>query len=95
MQKKFPEWICRYYYDLTVPNIIIDNKKNLDNVELVFIKENSGGKIYKDIGQYGMCRRFYLLNDNDIDIFMIRNIDSRLSKYEYIKINDFINIKQP
>ena len=38
-----------------------------------------------------MFWRFYPFNDNDVDIFMIRDIDSRLSKYEYIKINDFIN----
>ena len=90
-QKIFPEWICRYYYDSTVPNIIIDYLKKLDNVELIFIKQNSGGKIYKEVGQYGMFWRFYPFNDNDVDIFMIRDIDSRLSKYEYIKINDFIN----
>ena len=86
----FPEWICRFYYDSTVPNIIIDYLKKLDNVELVFIKEKSGGTIYKE-GTYGSLWRFYPFNDNDVDIFMIRDIDSRLSKYEYIKINDFIN----
>ena len=89
-QNIFPEWICRYYYDSTVPNIIIDYLKNLANVELVFIKEKSGGTIYKE-GTYGSLWRFYTFNDNDVDIFMIRDIDSRLSKYEYIKINDFIN----
>ena len=42
------------------------------------MKENSGGKKYKEVGQYGMFWRFYPFNDNDVDIFMIRDIDSRI-----------------
>ena len=38
-QKIFPEWICRYYYDSTVPNIIIDYlKKNILNNSNKIIK---------------------------------------------------------
>ena len=35
----FPEWICRYYHDNTVPEIIIEKLKSLDNTELIFIEK--------------------------------------------------------
>ena len=37
----FPEWVVYIYYDITVPNIIIDYLKKMDNVELKFINKRS------------------------------------------------------
>lgn len=89
-KKYFPGWVCRYYYDTSVPDIIIDYLKNLDNVELFFINIPSGGKYYKDIGQYGMFWRFYPFNDDDVEIWMARDIDSRISEFEAKKIYEFL-----
>lgn len=93
-KKYFPGWICRYYYDESVPEIIIEYLKSLDNVELKFIEIPSGGKYYKSIGQFGMFWRFYPFNDDDVEIWMARDIDSRLSKYEAEKIEDFLKTKK-
>lgn len=89
-KKYFPDWICRYYYDISVPKIIIDYLSNLSNVEFFFVDIPSGAKIYKDNGQFGMFWRFYPFNDDDVEVWMSRDIDSRISEYEAIQINDFL-----
>ena len=89
-KKFFPGWICRFYYDKSVPKVVIDHLKKLDNTELHFIEKESGGKIYKDNGQFGMLWRFFPFNDDDVEIWMARDIDSRLSEYEAEEINKFL-----
>ena len=63
----------------------------MDNTEMYFIKKRSGGKNFKDNGQFGMFWRFYPFNDDDVYIWLARDTDSRLSKYEYNEIEKFIN----
>jgi len=89
-KKFFPGWICRFYYDKSVPEKIINKLKELDNTELVFIEKESGGKLYKDNGQFGMFWRFFPFNDNDVEVWMARDIDSRISEYEAEEINKFL-----
>ena len=90
-KKYFPEWICRYYYDNTVPYQIIEKLKSLDNTELIFIEKPSGAINWKLPGQFGMLWRFYAFNDDDIEIWMSRDTDSRISPYEKKYIDEFIN----
>ena len=90
-KKYFPGWKCRFYYDNTVPKEIIDYLNNMDNTEMYFIEKPSGGKKFKDNGQFGMFWRFYPFNDDDVYIWLARDTDSRLSKYEYNEIEKFIN----
>lgn len=90
-KKYFPKWICRYYYDNTVPNIIIDKLKSLDNTELIYIEKPSGGNNWKEPGQFGMLWKFYSFNDDDVEIWMSRDTDSRISPYEKKYIDEFIN----
>ena len=89
-KKYFPEWICRYYYDNTVPEIIINYLKSLDNTELVFIEKPSGSNGWKVCGQFGMLWKFYPFNDDDVEIWLSRDTDSRISPYEKEVIDDFI-----
>ena len=90
-KKYFPDWICRFYYDTSIPSEIINYLKDLDNVELVYIDIPSGGEKYKEDGQFGMLWRYYPLNDDNVDIWLARDIDSRISPYEKKKIDQFIN----
>ena len=90
-KKYFPEWICRYYYDNTVPNEIIEKLNSLDNTELIFIEKPSGATNWKEAGQFGMLWKFYAFNDNDVEIWMSRDTDSRISPYEKKYIDEFIN----
>ena len=90
-KKYFPEWICRYYYDNSVPNEIIEKLNSLDNTELIFIEKPSGATKWKEPGQFGMLWKFYAFNDNDVEIWMSRDTDSRISPYEKKYIDEFIN----
>jgi hypothetical protein len=90
-EKYFPGWICRYYYDNTVPNQIIEKLKSLNNTELIYIEKSSGGKKWKQPGQFGMLWKFYCFNDDDVEIWMSRDTDSRISPYEKKYIDEFIN----
>ena len=89
-EKYFKGWICRFYYDSTVPKIIIDYLSSLDNVELFYIEKPSGSDFFKDRKQFGMFWRFYPLDDDDVSVFLIRDVDSRLSEYEFEEINNFL-----
>lgn len=89
-KKIFPDWIVYIYYDNTVPKIIVDYLKTMDNVELKFIKKPSGGKKWMELGQFGMFWKFYPYDDNDVEIWMARDADSRISYYEKEKIDAFI-----
>jgi hypothetical protein len=87
----FPEWICRYYYDNSVPNEIIKKLKSLDNTELIYIEKPSGATRFKQLGQYGSLWRYAVFNDDDVEIWMVRDTDSRISPYEKKYIDEFIN----
>lgn len=90
-KKYFPGWICRFYHDSTVPKKIIDKLKEYDNVELVFIEKQSGSKVWKEPGQFGSIWRFYAFNDDDVEIWLSRDTDSRISPYEKKEIDKFLN----
>jgi hypothetical protein len=86
----FPDWICRIYYDCSVPECIIDYLKKCNNVDLVYIKTPSGGKVWKQDGQFGSLWRYYVFNDEDVEIWAARDTDSRISPYEKQELDKFI-----
>lgn len=86
----FPEWVCRYYYDNTVPTEIIAKLKSFDNTELIFVEKASGAKTWKAPGQFGSLWRYYCFNDDDVEVWMSRDTDSRISPYERKYIDEFI-----
>ena len=76
----YPDWTLRYYIDNTVPKNIIDNFKE-KNVELV---DMTGSRIP------GMFWRFLAMNDPNIDVFIVRDIDSRLNLREKLAVSEWI-----
>ena len=90
-KKYFPGWICRFYYDYTVPKITINILKKHDNVELIFIEKPSGSKIWKEPGQFGMLWKFYAFDDDDVEIWLSRDTDSRITPYEKNEVDKFLN----
>lgn len=78
----FPDWICRFYYGDSVPNYIIDELKNYDNVEVIRMEED-GKRIY-------MTWRFLAIDDDDVEIMLSRDADSRLSFREKKLVDLFI-----
>ena len=79
IQKIYPQWIMRVYYDKTVPGIIIRQLES-DGVQLV---DMSGSTMNK------MSWRF--LAAKDAERFCARDIDSRLSKREALAVQEWID----
>jgi len=76
----YPGWICRFYYDNTVPSDIIQQ----------IIQE--GGEVSlqpKSDGFYGMFWRFYPMDDDSVERFIVRDADSLLSEREADAIKEW------
>lgn len=77
----FPDWECRFYYDETVPqNIIQELKNNSSNI----IKK-SKHKNYE-----GLFWRFEPSKEFDVDIWISRDVDSRLSYKEKLAVDEWL-----
>lgn len=72
-QKIYPDWICRFYHDETVPEDCI---KQLNNLGAQTIKMPKGD------GNYGMFWRFTPLDDLYVHRFIVRDSDCRLNLRE-------------
>eukprot|EP01080_Neovahlkampfia_damariscottae_P003740 gene3740-6628_t len=85
LQKQiFPDWICRFYVDKTVPDHIIKKLKE-KGAEIVYMDDkNFTGSIR------GMFWRFFVSTDKSVDRFIIRDSDSRLNIREKSAIDEWI-----
>lgn len=79
----YPGWIPRFYCaEKSVPKNIIKELKEL-NSEVV-IKQTAGDWT-------GMFWRFEAISDNDVDIMISRDTDSRLSLREKYAVDEWLN----
>lgn len=80
LQKElYPDWICRFYVDNSVPSNII---QQLENDSEIVIKPKSDGN-------YGLLWRFEPLIDTSIERFIVRDTDSRLSPREVAAVKEW------
>ena len=90
-QELFPEWKCRFYVNNIPQNIF----KALSDIADVI--EMPAGD-YRDYGrraggkqpENSMFWRLYPYFDKDVDVFISRDTDSRLSKREKIAVDEFL-----
>jgi hypothetical protein len=80
-EELFPDWICRYYVGLSTPQDVVDELKSKKNVEIIMMDEDGGWN--------SMFWRFYPISENDVDIMISRDCDSRLSIREKLCIEEF------
>jgi hypothetical protein len=78
----YPEWVCRFYYDTTVPAHVIDRLKSMPNVELVQMPVGEGFK--------RLFWRIVVAADKDVSAYLVRDTDSRLSIREAVAVNEWI-----
>ena len=78
--KYYKDWIFRFYVDNTVSDEVKDNIIQLGGE----IKDMTGITIP------GMYWRFLPIQDNDVDLFIVRDIDSRISLREEQAVNQWI-----
>lgn len=77
----FPNWFCRFYVDENCDGALI-NSLNGKNVEIVKVKSEDSF--------HGMFWRFWGSLDEDVDIFLSRDCDSRFSEREIAAIKEWL-----
>lgn len=82
-KKYYPDWICRFYVDKDSKKELIESLKG-DNVEVVLI-DNTKGKYYLTL-----CR-YFPADDKDVELFIVRDADSRITERESDAVNEWIN----
>ena len=80
----YPDWICRIYYGSSVPLDIIKKLETYDNVEMILMDESESGI-------NPMIWRFLAIDDNDVEVMICRDADSRLSYREKICVDIFLS----
>lgn len=79
----YPDWICRYYIGKSTPNEIITRLKNYDNCEVIEMEY---------LGDWtGMFWRFYPAGEEDVDVVIVRDCDSRLNMREKEAVDEWLN----
>ena len=75
----YPDWICRFYVDDTVPKDVVSLLEK--DAEVVMMPRSDGN--------YGLFWRFEPLKDNTIDRFIVRDSDSRLNPREAAAVKEW------
>ena len=79
----YPNWICRYYIGKSTPNDTLEKLKSFENVEVVEMDEEGDWT--------GMFWRFYPSSENDVDVVIVRDCDSRLNQREKDAVDEWLN----
>ena len=80
----FPDWVCRFYVHDQVPRYFMDI---LLNEDVGIVKKS--GDLGKHMDAPGMFWRFEVLKDLDVERFIIRDTDSRLTQRDRNCIRDW------
>ena len=79
----YPEWICRYYIaGKNTTQSVIQKIKTCPNTEVVIIDEKGGTNF--------SMNRFTACDDSDVECFISRNTDSRLSYREKEAVDEWL-----
>lgn len=85
--KYFPGWKCRFYIDKNCDQHLIDSIEG-ENVEKIMME--STGSNDNSYHHQGMLWRFSASEDEDVNIFLSRDCDSRFSSREIHAINEWL-----
>ena len=77
----YPGWICRFYIDKNSNKDLIESIKG-DNVEVILVDSKDSF--------HGMFWSFWASEDKDVDIFISRDCDSRISEREVLAVNEWL-----
>tara|TARA_B110000037_G_scaffold212155_1_gene264565 strand:+ start:754 stop:1413 length:660 start_codon:yes stop_codon:yes gene_type:complete len=86
INEKYNDWKIYVYY-ANIPEKILKILKNKQNTYLFECKHNG-------YNWEGMFWRFYPIESKDIDIFLSRDVDSRITEREMKFVNEWINSKK-
>ena len=80
-KKYYPDWICRFHCDESVPKDIIEKIANEKNCEVFLFKNSSNWKF--------TLSRLLPLDDKNIEIVIFRDTDSRISFREQQAVEEW------
>jgi len=80
--KFYPEWVCRFYVGTSTPGITLDALAACLNVQIIRMDEPGDWK--------GMFWRFRPAAEDDVEAFISRDCDSRLSLREAQAVEDWL-----
>jgi hypothetical protein len=81
INKFYPGFIARFYIDKNSRQDLIDSIKG-ENVEVILVDSKDSF--------HGMFWRFWASEDPDVDIFLSRDCDSRISEREATAVNEWL-----
>jgi hypothetical protein len=87
VSKYLPGWFCRFYIDKNCHQDLIDTIKG-DNVEIILV--NPTGTHDNSYFHNGMLWRFAASEDPEVNVFLSRDCDSRISEREVSAINEWL-----
>jgi hypothetical protein len=79
----YPDWVCRYYIGKSTPKDIIEKLNSFDNTEII--------EMESDGDWTGMFWRFYAAGDEDVDVVIVRDCDSRVNIREKEAVDEWLN----
>ena len=79
----YPDWICRFYCGLSVPFTVINDLSSRENVELVQVPEWGNWE--------GLYWRFWPASEEDVDVVISRDTDSRLNNREKEAVEEWLS----
>lgn len=79
-----PDWKCRFYVDEEVPQEIIQTLTFMDNCEVIFIR-------FEELKLFKMTYRFLVFSDPEVDVAIVRDVDSRISARDIIAVNEWLS----
>jgi hypothetical protein len=82
--KIYPDWICRFYCDVTVPK---ETKEILKDLGAEVFEMTSD---FSDYDQRKMFWRFFVNDDIEVERYIIRDCDSRLNLRESQAVKEWI-----
>jgi protein O-GlcNAc transferase len=82
-QSIYPGWECRFYVDALVPTSIVSELESLDNTKVISMNE---------IGDWrSSFWRFEDIDDEDVELMISRDTDSRLNMRERAAVDEWID----
>ena len=82
-QSIYPGWECRFYVDALVPTSIVSELESLDNTKVISMNE---------IGDWrSSFWRFEDIDDEDVELMISRDTDSRLNIRERRAVDEWID----
>ena len=78
----YPDWICRYYLGASVPKYVEHELRKHDNVQVVNRSEWGDWK--------GMFWRFEPAGEEDVEVMISRDCDSRLNQREASAVQEWL-----